>query len=100
MITRVMPQRATAFRVACGWLTAIGVMHFAVDVLSQYARGMRPPSAETTAYYGLNSSFALGQFVLGLAGLQLARRAPRVLGEPLHGDRDLVGRQAHRSSER
>ena len=66
---------------AYGWLTFAGVMHFAIDVVSQYLRGKRLPSAETTLYYGLNSAFALGQVLLGLLGLWLAFRARDVLGE-------------------
>jgi hypothetical protein len=64
---------------AFGWLTFAGVMHFLVDVVSQHLRGIRTPSAETTLYYGLHSSFALGQVVLGALGLFLARRAPELM---------------------
>jgi len=66
---------------AFGWLTFAGTMHFFVDVVSQHLRGVRTPSAETTLYYGLHSSFALGQVVLGALGLFLARRAPELLRE-------------------
>jgi hypothetical protein len=64
---------------AFGWLTFSGTMHFFADVVSQHLRGARAPSAETTLYYGLHSSFALGQVVLGALGLFLARRAPGLL---------------------
>ncbi|NOK15618.1 hypothetical protein [Corallococcus carmarthensis] len=64
---------------AFGWLTFAGTMHFFADVMSQHLRGIRTPSAETTLYYGLHSSFALGQVVLGALGLFLARRAPDLL---------------------
>jgi len=67
--------------VAYGWLTLGGAMHFAIDVVSQYLRGKRPPGAETTLYYGLNSAFALGQLAFGLVGLWLAWRSPDLLGE-------------------
>jgi uncharacterized membrane protein (DUF441 family) len=60
---------------AYGWLTFTGVMHFAIDVVSQHLRGKHPPSTETTLYDGLHSAFALGQVVLGLLGLWLASRA-------------------------
>lgn len=68
--------------VAYGWLAVLGTGHFLTDVVSQYLRGVRAPSTETSLYYGLNSSFALGQVVLGALGLWLARRAPDVLREP------------------
>ncbi len=68
---------------AFGWLTFAGTMHFLADVVSQHLRGVRAPSAETTLYYGLHSSFALGQVVLGALGLFLARRAPELLRAPL-----------------
>lgn len=64
---------------AYGWLTLSGVLHFAVDVVSQHLRGKRAPSLETTLYYGLNSAFALGQVAFGLLGLLLAWRAMHLL---------------------
>ncbi|AKQ68293.1 hypothetical protein A176_005205 [Myxococcus hansupus] len=66
---------------AFGWLTFAGTMHFFVDVVSQHLRGVRAPSTATTLYYGLHSSFALGQVVLGALGLFLARHAPELLRE-------------------
>jgi uncharacterized membrane protein (DUF441 family) len=69
------------FYVAFGWLTAAGLLHFTIDVLSQYLRGKRAPSAETTLYYGMNSAYALGQVLFGLIGLWLAWRAVEVLDE-------------------
>lgn len=67
---------------AYGWLIATGVMHFVIDVVLQYLRRVRVPSAETTLYYGLNSSFSLGQVALGAFGLWLAWRTPELLREP------------------
>ncbi|MBW6527809.1 hypothetical protein KZ813_13255 [Sphingomonas sp. RHCKR7] len=67
---------------AFGWLTFTGVMHFAVDVVSQYLRGKRAPGPETTLYYGLNSAFALGQVLFGLMCLWAAHREPGLLREP------------------
>jgi hypothetical protein len=64
---------------AFGWLAFSGSMHFIIDVLSQYIRGKRVPGAETTFYYGLNTSYALGQMLFALVCLFLARRAPDVL---------------------
>lgn len=66
---------------AYGWLTLTGIMHFVIDVVSQYLRGVRPPSMETTLYYGLNSAFSLGKVAFGLLGLFLAWRAIDLLSE-------------------
>lgn len=67
--------------IAYGWVIAMGIMHFIVDVVSQYVRGVRAPSTETTFYYGMNTAFSLGQVVLGLFGLILALKAPQLLGQ-------------------
>lgn len=66
---------------AFAWLSFSGTSHFIADVLSQYLRGKRLPSSETTLYYGLNSAFALGQVAFGLLGLWIAWRALQVLTE-------------------
>jgi hypothetical protein len=66
---------------AFGWLTLGGVLHFAVDVLSQYLRGKRLPGPETTLFFGLNTAFALGQVLFGVFGLVVARQAFDVLSE-------------------
>jgi len=66
---------------AYGWLALTGVLHFVVDVVSQYLRGKREPSVETTLYYGLNSAFSLGQVAFGVLGLFLAWRAMHLLDE-------------------
>jgi len=66
---------------AYGWLTLTGVLHFAIDVVSQYLRGKREPGLETTLYYGLNSAFSLGQVAYGLLGVFLAWRARDLLSE-------------------
>jgi hypothetical protein len=60
---------------AYGWLTLGGTLHFVIDVVSQYLRGKRVPGPETTLYYGLNSAYALGQFLLGVVGLLMARES-------------------------
>jgi hypothetical protein len=67
---------------AYGWLALTGALHFAVDVVSQYLRGKRAPSLETTLYYGLNSAFSLGQVAFGLLGIFMAWRAMHLLSEP------------------
>jgi hypothetical protein len=46
---------------AYGWLLLSGTLHFAIDVVGQYARGKRSPGNATTLYYGLNSAYALSQ---------------------------------------
>ncbi len=65
--------------VAYGFLTFGGTMHLAIDVVSQYLRGKRAPGPETTLYYGLNTAFAVGQIVFGIAALIVARRAIELL---------------------
>ncbi len=64
---------------AFGWLTLSGILHFAIDVVSQYLRGTRANSLETTLYYGLNSAFSLGQVAFGMLGLYIAWRAMYLL---------------------
>ncbi len=66
---------------AYGWLAFGAAMHFIIDVVSQKLRGVRAPSPETTLYYGLNSSYALGQLALGAVGLWLMLRAPELVRE-------------------
>lgn len=66
---------------AYGWLTLTGILHFIVDVASQYLRSARAPGLETTLYYGLNSAFSLGKIVFGLFGLFLAWRAMDLMNE-------------------
>ena len=61
--------------VAFGFLTLSGTLHFAIDVVSQYIRGKRPPGDASTLYYGLNSAYALGQIAFGVLGLLAAREA-------------------------
>lgn len=67
--------------VAYGWMIVAGAMHYIVDVVSQYIRGVRAPSDETTYYYGMNTAYSLGQVVFGLLGLILALKAPQLLGQ-------------------
>lgn len=66
--------------VAYGWLILAGLMHFIIDVVSQYLRGARVPGPETTLYFGLNTAYALGQLLYGLSGLIIALKAPEILG--------------------
>jgi len=67
--------------VSFGWLTLSGTMHFIIDVLSQYLRGKRVPSPETTLYFGLNTAYALGQVLFGVLALLVARKALPLLGQ-------------------
>ncbi|GBR09800.1 hypothetical protein [Gluconobacter frateurii] len=60
------------------WLTFSGTLHFLIDVVSQYMRRKHVPGPETTLYYGLNTSFALGQIVFGLLCLWLVWQAPEL----------------------
>lgn len=69
------------FFAAFGWLSLGGVLHFLIDVISQYAKGKRIPSPETTLFYGMNTAYAFGQVVFGLTGLWLAGGARDVLEE-------------------
>lgn len=55
-----------------GWLAFSGTVHCVIDVASQHVRGKRAPGPETTLFYGLHSSFALGQVLCGLLCLWLA----------------------------
>lgn len=66
---------------AFGWLVVSGVLHFAIDVVSQYLRGVRTPGVETTLYYGLNSAFSLGKVAFGLLGLYLLWRGASIVNE-------------------
>jgi hypothetical protein len=67
--------------VAFSWLTLGGTGHFVFDVVSQYLRGKRVPGPETTLYYGLNTTYALGQILFGVFGLLIARQALVILGQ-------------------
>lgn len=60
-------------------LLAAGVLHFTADVLSQYFRGLRKPSYETTLYYGLHSAYALGQVVFALVALHMLRNGSTLI---------------------
>jgi hypothetical protein len=66
--------------VAFGWLTIGGTLHFAIDVVSQYLRRVRPPGPETTLYFGLNTAYALGQILFGILAFLVTRQGMDVLG--------------------
>lgn len=64
---------------AYGWLTFSGTMHILIDVVSQYFRNTRVPSAETTLYWGLNIAYGLGQIIFGVFALLVAKYAFGIL---------------------
>ncbi len=64
-----MPIQKIIFTTAFGWLILAGVLHIAVDVVSQHLRGVRIPSPETTLYFGLHIAYSLGQILFGAMGL-------------------------------
>ena len=66
---------------AYGWLVIGGVLHFAVDVMSQYFRGKRVPSPATTLYYGLNSTYAVSQVLFGALALFVIRQGVTAMGQ-------------------
>ena len=66
---------------AYGWLLLTGILHFAVDVASQYVRGKRRPSPETTLYYGLNSTYALSQILFATLALFAIRHGLAAMGQ-------------------
>ena len=66
---------------AYGWLVIGGVLHFAVDVVSQYFRGKRIPGPATTLYYGLNSTYALSQVLFGALALFAIMHGTSALGQ-------------------
>lgn len=66
---------------AYGWLVIGGVLHFAVDVASQYFRGKRSPSNATTLYYGLNSTYAVSQVLFGALALFAIRHDMTAMGQ-------------------
>lgn len=68
---------------AYGVLFATGVLHFIIDVISQYVRGVRAPSPETTLYYGLHSAYSLGQVVFGLLAILVVHSGSRLMSQPV-----------------
>ena len=66
---------------AYGWLLLSGVLHFAVDVVSQHVRGKRMPGPATTLYYGLNSTYAVSQVLFAALALLTIRHDGAALGQ-------------------
>ena len=67
---------------AYSWLLLSGLLHFGIDVLSQYVRGKRPPGPATTLYFGLNSSYAVSQTLFAALALFAIRQGVTAMGEP------------------
>jgi len=65
---------------AYGWLLLSGTLHFAIDVVGQYARGNRAPGPATTLYYGLNSVYALSQVLFAALALLAISQGLIILG--------------------
>lgn len=66
---------------AYGWLLIGGVLHFAVDVVSQYIRGKRTAGPATTLYYGLNSTYAVSQVLFAVLALFAIRHGVAAMGQ-------------------
>lgn len=62
-----------------GWLVLSGILHFAIDVASQYIRGVRTPGTETTLYYGLHTSYAASLLLVGGFGVLMTAYAQPLL---------------------
>ena len=64
---------------AYGWLLLGGVLHFGINVVAQFLRGKRVPGRETTLFYGLNTSYALGQMLVGTLAVLILHSGNAVL---------------------
>ncbi|MGI4828675.1 MAG: hypothetical protein ACRYFU_10875 [Janthinobacterium lividum] len=65
---------------AYDWLPLSGVLHFVVDVVSQYLRRKHAPSPATTLYYGMNSTYAMSKFLLAALALFAIRQGVAAIG--------------------
>lgn len=65
---------------AYGWLLFGGLLHFCIDVISQYVRGRRAPGPETTLYYGLNTAYAWRQVLVALLAILVLHSGNTALG--------------------
>jgi predicted outer membrane lipoprotein len=66
---------------AYSWLLLSGLLHFGIDVVSQHIRGKRAPGPATTLYYGLNSSYAVGQILFAMLALFAIRQGVAAMGQ-------------------
>ena len=67
-------------KAAYAWLLLSGTLHFAIDVVGQYARRKRPSGAESTLHYGLNSAYALSQVLFAVLALLAISQGLIILG--------------------
>ena len=77
------PRRVNALLLygAYIWLLLSGLLHFGIDVVSQYVRGKRPPGPATTLYFGLNSSYAVSQTLFAALALFAIRQGLTAMGQ-------------------
>lgn len=66
---------------AYSWLLLSGILHLAIDVVSQYLRQKRAPGSATTLYYGLNSSYAVSQMLFAGLALFAIRQGVTAMGQ-------------------
>jgi hypothetical protein len=66
---------------AYSWFLLSGLLHFGIDVVSQYIRGKRAPGPATTLYYGLNSAYALSQILFAVLALFAIRHGVTAMGQ-------------------
>jgi hypothetical protein len=66
---------------AYGWLLLSGILHFSIDVISQYLRQKRVPGREASLYYGLNTTYALGQVLVAILALFAIRQGVVAMGQ-------------------
>jgi len=62
-----------------GYMVFSAVMNYLADVVQPYLRRLRPPSPETTLYYGLHTGFNFGQFIFGLLAILLLQSGSDLL---------------------
>ena len=65
---------------AYGWLFLSALLHFGIDVVSQYIRGKRPPGPATTLYFGLNSTYAVSQVLFAALALLVIHQGMTSMG--------------------
>lgn len=74
-------MQRTFLYAAYGYLCFAGVLHFIIDVMSQYFRGQRTPSSETTLYYGLHSAYSLSQVLFAAMALLIIRSGSDLMSQ-------------------
>jgi hypothetical protein len=66
---------------AYGWLLLSALLHFGIDVVSQYVRGKRPPGPATTLYFGLNTTYAVSQVLFAALALLAIHQGMTVMDQ-------------------